>query len=360
MQLTLLIRNLDHSRFHVTVITIYEAGNLARDLQGIENVQVVSLAKQSGLDNFLVWPRLSRLVRSLRPHVVHGYLDSGNVRALVAGKWSKATVIWGVRSSNMEVTPLSRTAHSYRKLANLLSGWTDLIICNSEAGRDHAVRNGYPPRLVNVIPNGFDTSHFLPDPDARMRQRRDWGTDGATPLVGLVARLDPIKDHPTFLRAAALVIKDHPEVRFVCVGGGAKHYGTALQDLAVSLGIDRHVCWAGEQSDMPAVYNALDIVVSTSVSEGFSNSLGEAMACGVACVATDVGDARAILGDTGILVPPGNPEAVAAAFMTLLGLSPDEFHEVGVSARERIVQLYGVDALVERTTRAIMNVTKSG
>ncbi len=359
-QLTLLIRNLDHSLFKVTVVTVYEDGELAHELEGIANVHVVSVAKQSGLDNLFVWVRLSRLVRSLRPHVVHGYLDSGNVRALVSGKWSRANVVWGVRSSNMEVSARDRASRLYRRLARLLSPCAELIICNSAAGREYALSNGYPSHLLTVIPNGFDTTRFRPDEEARLRQRRAWGVDATTPLIGLVARLDPVKDHSTFLRAAALVVREHPEARLVCVGGGPDPYRAALKDLSHTLGLDEHVFWAGEQSDMPAVYNALDCVVSTSISEGFSNSLGEAMACGVPCVATDVGDARALLGDTGSLVPAGDVTAIAAALHALLDLPPADLRELGASARERIVRNYSVDNLVERTTAAITNLRKSG
>lgn len=359
-QLALLIRNLDHSRFHVTIVTIYEPGELARELEGVENVQVISLAKRSGLDDILSWLRLARLVRSLRPDVVHGYLDSSNVRALVAGKWSSARVIWGVRSSNMEVVPMDRTSHVYRRLARLLSRFADLIISNSVAGQKFAVHHGYPSHLVTIIPNGFDTTRFTPDREARLRQRQAWGIEATTPVIGLVARLDPVKDHATFLEGAALLIQAYPNARFVCVGGGNESYRSAVRDLSHSLGLDDYVSWVGEHSDMPSVYNALDVVVSTSISEGFSNSLGEAMACGVPCVATDVGDARAILGDTGAVVPSGNPEALAASLGSFLAQPPAELRAMGDSAREWIVSQYSVKRLVERTTSAMEKLLSPG
>ena len=150
-----------------------------------------------------------------------------------------------------------------------------------------------------VIPNGIDTSRFREMPGSGARLRALWGVRDDQILIGLVGRLDYMKDHPTFLRAAAKLTHHNDSVRFVCVGGGPISYAAQLKDLSSELGLHDRIVWAGDQDDMPSVYSALDLLVSSSSGEGFSNVIGEAMACGVPCVVTDVGDSALIVGETG-------------------------------------------------------------
>ncbi|MCA9862904.1 MAG: glycosyltransferase [Thermomicrobiales bacterium] len=355
-QLTLLVRGLDHSRFHCTVVTIYGGGQLAHELDDIENVEVISIHKGGRSDSIPALLRLRRLVTKLNPDIVHGYLDSANVLALFIGKSVRTRVVWGVRSSTVDPTQLDIVSRIYCRLGSLLSSRVDLVIANSTAGQRYVTALGYPADRVIAIPNGFETGRFERDMLARSLARKSWGIADDTPVVGLVARLDPIKDHPTFLRAAALLLQQEPEVRFVCVGGGGSpEYERELRQLARDLSIEHAVIWAGETADMPAAQNGLDVASLVSVSEGFANAIGEAMACAVPCVVTDVGDSAAIVGETGIVVPPGNPEALRDAWQALLELTPDERGQKGARARLRILEHYSVEALVGRTTTALLS-----
>jgi glycosyltransferase involved in cell wall biosynthesis len=354
-QLTLLVRGLDHSRFHCTVVTIYEGGQLAQELENIENVEVLSVKKRGRSDSVAALWRLLRLTNGLAPDIVHGYLDSTNVLAILAGKLSGARVVWGVRSSSVQSAQLDRATRIYRRLGSILSSYTDLIIANSMAGRAYFVRLGYAANRILVIPNGFETDRFSPDSGARGRAREGWGVASNTPLVGLAARLDPIKDHPTFLRAAALLTQRMPDVKFVCIGGGGTaEYERELKQLATALAIDDRVIWAGETADMPAAQNGLDVATLVSSSEGFPNAVGEAMACTIPCVVTDVGDSAEIVGDTGISVRPGDPGALCEAWEAILGLPADERAHLGMRARQRILDRYSVASLVDRTSRELM------
>ncbi|MDQ2654986.1 MAG: glycosyltransferase [Chloroflexota bacterium] len=356
-QLTLLVRGLDHARFHCTIVTIYDTGDLAHELDGLENVDVLSVHKGGRQDSISALFRLGHLMRGLNPDIVHGYLDSSNVLALITGKLARAQVVWGVRSSSLESATLDPVTRLYRRLGSLLSSHADLIIANSEAGRAYVTSIGYPAESVITIPNGFETDRFFPDPLARSRARDAWGIAGDTPVVGLVARLDPIKDHPTFLRAAALLAQRMPDVKFVCVGGGGTaEYERELKQLAGDLSLDGHVVWVGETADMPAAHNGLDVASLVSTSEGFANAVGEAMACAVPCVVTDVGDSAEIVGDTGIVIQPGDADALCEAWQTMLACTPDERTLLGAWARERILEHYSVTSLVDRTSKALMSV----
>nr|WP_277878921.1 MULTISPECIES: glycosyltransferase [unclassified Coleofasciculus] len=202
-----------------------------------------------------------------------------------------------------------------------------------------------------VIPNGIDTEHFKPSLETRAKVRTEWEISEDTILIGLVGRLDPMKDHPTFLRAAALLCKQRQDVRFVCVGTGSESYAQKLYQLAKKLDISEKVIWAGARADMPMVYNALDIATSSSsYGEGFSNAIGEAMACSVPCVVTDVGDSSWIVDDTGLVVLPQSSEALLAGWLTCLGR---DRNAMGLKARSRIVEHFSVKQLVEQTEEAL-------
>jgi len=352
-QLTLLVKGLYRTRFAVTVVTLYDGGALRAETEGLEGVRVLSLGKRGHRDVLPPLWRFAQILRRVRPQIVHGYIDGPNVQALLLGKPAGASIVWGLRASNVDFSLYPRRSAWIFRLAAWLSRFADLIVLNSRAGERHYVAQGYCGKRMLVIPNGFDTERFRPDHEAGRRLRKSWGIEADERLVGLVARLDPIKDHPTFLQAAALLSAARPDVRFVCVGDGPPPYLRELRALAEALGLENRLVWAGGLDDMCAVQNALDIATSSSSSEAFSNAIGEAMACGVPCVVTDVGDSAALVGNTGQVVPPGNPGALRGGWTRLLELPSEDRIALGQAARARITGEYGVRQLVRRTEEAL-------
>jgi glycosyltransferase involved in cell wall biosynthesis len=168
-----------------------------------------------------------------------------------------------------------------------------------------------------VIPNGIDSERFRPDPIAGRRLRIEWGIPENAPLIGIVGRIEPMKDHSTFLEAAGIVARGS-KAHFVCIGDGAPMYRREMEAKALATGCGDRIHWLGVRNDMPSAYTSLDILVSASVGEGFSNVIGEAMASGVRCVVTDVGDSARIVGTAGIVVPPGDPGKMARAILDLI------------------------------------------
>ena len=168
-------------------------------------------------------------------------------------------------------------------------------------------------------------------------------------MLGAVGRLDPMKDHETLLQAFATAAAADPGLWLACVGDGTPERRAALRARADALGVGARVAWSDGRGDVERLYAAFDVLVSSSAyGEGFSNVLGEAMACGVPCVATDVGDAREILGELGWIVAPRDPGALAAALAEAARTRP-----APQGLRARIVETYGVDALVARTLDAL-------
>jgi glycosyltransferase involved in cell wall biosynthesis len=352
-QLTLLVKGIDRTRFAVTVVTVADGGALREEIAALDGVAVISLRKRGRWDVLAPLWRLAQVTRRVKPDVVHGYLDVPNILAVVVGKPARARVVWGLRASNVDFALYGRRSAWIHYLAARLSRFSDLIVANSHAGKQHHVSQGFRGERMLVIPNGFDTERFQPDLEAGRGMRRAWGIAESEPLIGLVARLDPIKDHRTFLLAAALLVRERRDVHFVCVGDGPGSYRHELQLLAEDLGLGDHLVWAGELNDMRAVYNALDVGTSSSLSEGFPNTIGEAMACGVPCVVTDVGDSAVLVGETGHVVPRGAPEAMTAAWVRLLHMSFADRTALGQRARDRIISEYSTQQLVRRTEAAL-------
>lgn len=348
-QLVTLVKALDKKCFDVTLFSCYPGGALEKDLEN-SGVKIISLEKRGRWDLFGFFWRLIHHLKSIKPAVLHGYLSTPNLLTIFLKPFFPSTrMIWGVREANVELTYHDWLSRLIFPWECFLSRFADLIIGNSNAGRAYYLSQGFPADKMVVIPNGIDTERFKPDLEARLKVRSEWGILEETILIGLVGRLEPIKDHPTFLKAAAILCKHRQDVCFVCVGSGSENYTQELYQLAEQLDISEKLIWTGSRADLPAVYNALDIASSSSSSEGFANVIGEAMACCVPCVVTDVGDSAWIVDNTGKIVPPGNPEALVLGWHSLIGLAPSERLALKARARVRIIEHFSAQNLVQTT-----------
>jgi glycosyltransferase involved in cell wall biosynthesis len=280
---------------------------------------------------------LARILDRLRPRVLQGWMYHGNIAArlahmVVPGRRGRK-LLWNLRASNMDEGRYGRVI----RLSALLSRLPDVVVANSQAGAAFHLARGFHPKELMVIGNGIDTARFKPDPDSRRRLRTELGLPDDAIAVIHVARVDPMKDHDTFLAAMARL----PAVAAIMVGEGT----AALQ-------VPPNVQALGPRRDTHRLYAAADIVASTSAfGEGFSNVLAEGMSAGLIPVATDVGDAARIVGDTGLIVPPRDPDAFNRALAALAALSENERACKGGLARARIVSNYSLDSAVDRYVR---------
>jgi len=301
--------------------------------------------------------RLVRLIRLEKPAVVHGWLYHAVLVATLAlalsGRRGSTRLIWGVRCSDMDMRRYARSARYVVKPLAFLSSKTDLVTYNSEAGRAVHEQMGYRPPMSRVVPNGFDVDHFRPRPEGRSAVRAEMGLGDEHFVVGMCARVDPMKDHESFVKAAVVFAATAPEARFVLMGAGTDRPGSRLDRMIAASGIADQFVRLGQRRDIGRIHAALDLAtLSSAFGEGFSNALAEAMACGVPCVATDVGDSASIIGDTGLVVPPGDAEALAAAWDRLRREGCIRRAELGKAARRCVASRYGLAAMIE-THRAL-------
>ena len=360
-QLVALVIGLHHDGQSTAVATFYPGGPFQHSLESA-GVPVFSLGKHSRWDVVGFAWRLIRFVRRAKPDILHGYLGTANILAVCLKPFCPGMkVIWGVRASNMELERYGRLDRLLYWIECRTSQFADVIVVNSHVGLEYAVSHGFPREKMIVIANGIDTERFHPNRQARTRFRGKWGIQADENLIGLVGRLDPMKGHLTFVNAAALLTRKRPNVRFVCVGDGPEQYQRRLVALAAELGLTDRLQWLPASESIASFYNAFDLATSCSTyGEGFSNVIGEAMACGIPCVVTDVGDGKRIVGETGSVVAPGDPKALALAWDTMLEIGSAERARLGQCARERILQEFSLSRLIEATSHVFEAVVHTG
>jgi glycosyltransferase involved in cell wall biosynthesis len=322
MLCNLLLRT-DRDRFEPSVVALIDDLSVAGPVIDA-GIPITVIGMRPGIPSPLGVARLARHLRRVRPAVVQTWMDHSNlIGGLAARLATRAPIVWGVHHCD-HVRALTKrttliTVGACARLSNYLPA--RIVFC-SEHARTIYEQRGFAAAKMDVIPNGFDTSRFRPDAAARAQIRRELKLDDATPLIGLVARYDPFKDHAGFLRAAALLVKARPDARFLLCGRNIDGDNAALASLVTSLGIASHCIVLGVRRDVPRVMAALDILASSSISEAFPLTVGEGMACGACCVATDVGDSALMIGATGRIVPPRDPQRMADAWNGLLALTP--------------------------------------
>ena len=348
-QLVLLGCELLRRGYEVHVVVFYLGGEYENELIAA-GVPVHSPRKLGRWDVFRFLVHLLACVREIRPNVIYSFLDLPNIVAVLLSYFvGRPRLIWGVRAAFMEMSHYDWLTRCGSWLEARLSFVPELIIANSETGAAWSVSRGFPKQRVVTVENGIDVKHYMNDPEGRKNLRNKWGIEEDNFLVGLVARLDPMKGHSIFLRACAQLLLNHPNMKFVCVGGGPQEYLQELKQLAQSLGISEHLCWIEGATNMPAVYSALDLLCSSSCfGEGFSNVIGEAMACGVPCVVTDVGDSPRIVANLGEVVPPGDASHLTAAILKMFKRMASE-PDLKNLLRQRIAENFSVETMVSKT-----------
>lgn len=339
MMLYKLISHTDRLHFENVVVSLTDKGTLGNKIENI-GIPVFAL-------NMMPW-RLLSVLRKEQPHIVQTWLYHADLLGLIIGKLMRVPVIvWNLRCSNVDMRHCSTLSAFVMYTTTKLSTLPDVVLVNSNAGRQYHEALGYNPTRWQQIPNGFDIEQFHYNQEARIKLRNELRLSSDTILIGLIARFDPMKDHKTFLHAASLLLKDYSDVHFLMVGRGIDHNNNILVNTIKSFGIENFCHLLGERNDISDIITTLDISCSSSsYGEGFPNVIGEAMACEIPCVVTDVGDSSMILGGTGRVVPPKNPMALAKALNELIYIGLKGRKELGLAARHRIEENFSLSAIV--------------
>jgi len=335
-----LLTSMEKNTFVNEVACMTAPGVMGRRMEQA-GIPVHSLGMRKGSPGLGGVLRLRFMAHLYRPDIIQCWMYHANLLGLTLAQPRRT--LWNIRCSDMDLTaygPVYRyTVRAGARLSSIPRG----VVVNSSIGRIYHERLGYHPRQWVVIPNGFDADSFRPDPAARSALRATLGIPGEALVIGHVGRFDPMKDHATFFQAAREFLSLYPDARFVLAGRGVDRANPDILKILPDGNRINQIHLLGERQDIEKVYPSFDIFTSSSRSEGFPNAVGEAMAAGVPCVATDAGDTGALMGDTGILVPRQSPMELCRAWQALADLGPQLRTERGLKARERIRTCYSQD-----------------
>jgi len=306
------------------------------------------------LHHFTSYPyvlfQLFYLIRSFEPDVIQSWMYHANLFSLFVGAIFRIPTCAGIHNSTLHPSCTSFTTIAIARACGLLS-WLfpqPIIICASSSAKLHS-SYGYNPSSMIVIPNGYDVTKFSPNATFRAELRSSLCLPDGIPVLGIVARFDPCKDHANVFDALSLLLTFGFDFRVLVVGNHITEQNHELLGLLDSKQLCLRCLFLGQRSDIPSIMNVIDLLILSSYSEAFPNVLAESMACGTPCVTTDVGDASKIVGNTGWIVPPRSSKLLAFAIRdALIQLSSyDSWLVRKANCRKRITTNYSLHRMIQ-------------
>lgn len=342
-----LLSGTDKASFDEMVISLTAYGPMAAKIEKL-GVKVKYLGLKRSIPNPLIILKLIKLLKREKADLVQTWMYHADLIGGLAAKMAGIPVIWNVRNNTFDSKVKWTTLMTVKISAKLTTLIPEKVICCSqEACRIH-IKQGYAIKKMVVIPNGFNLNEFSPNLAAKIRLREELGLKSDDLIIGIIARYDPQKDHKTFFRAVAEINGNMPGVHFILAGDGISWDNDELVGDIYSYGVEDVCHLLGRRDDIAYLTSALDISCLSSTGEAFPNVLGEAMACGVPCVTTDAGDSALIVGDTGIVVPPNNPAALAEALRQMIEMGDAGRRALGEKARRRVLERFNLPDIVSK------------
>jgi glycosyltransferase involved in cell wall biosynthesis len=334
------------------VVTLMDEGIYGASLRSA-GIHVYCLGMRRGAPSVGALWALVRILRRHRPQAIMTWLYHATLMGTIATIFAASStkrIVWNLRGADMDFAQSSRMTRWVVRGLALLSPLPAIIAVNSRAGLNYHARLGYRSRRWAYLPNGFDLNEWLPDAADRIAIRAEWGFEENAVVVGMAARVDPQKDHPTLLAAAAFLTMTNDRLRYVLIGKDT-------EKLPLPASLENQVLKLGERPDVQKLLRGLDIAVLPSAfGEGLPNFIGEAMASGVPCIVSDVGDAGILVGETGLIIPPRSPEAMSAALIRMIDEGQQGRFRLGQAARARIREGYDLKSAISRYRELLFSV----
>ncbi|MBI4706717.1 MAG: glycosyltransferase [Candidatus Omnitrophica bacterium] len=330
------------------VVSLTSLGEIGESLRA-HGVCVHTLSMSSALDFPIILWRLVKLIRQYQPNIVQTWMYHADLLGGLAARLTgHKNIIWGIRRTSL-LSSNSASTVLVMKICALLSRWVPKkIICVAEATKQPHIAVGYDTSRMVVIPNGFDFSHFTATIEQRVALRQACHFSENNVVVGCVGRFHPDKGQDNFVKAATIVARSYSEVKFLLVGRDCDVNNTKLIGWLNEYGLQDRFVLLGERSDVPVCLAAMDVFCMPSRTEGFPNGLGEAMAMGLPCVATNVGDTAVLAGNTAVLVPAQDEQALAQGILGVIALSDEQRYQMGQLAKVRVINEFTIDKACAR------------
>lgn len=342
-----LIKASDRSKLKHVVLTLSAANAMVPEFEAL-GITVMNL-RAAGLGSLTAFFRARKLIKAFGPDVLMTWLHHSDLfGVMLRVAMPSLPLVWNIRCSKLSLDELPwRNLVIVRVLA-WLSWIPSIIVANSVAGKREHIAVGYRAARWRVLPNGFDTKRFTLNRDTGLKVRTASGIPMDGFVIGLVGRYHPMKGFDLFIRIAGRLAKTSRVAHFVLVGTDVDATNAELRDLIAAAELEGRVTLLGQRTDIADVMNAFDVIACTSTSEGFSNVIGEAMSCGVPCVATDVGDNATLVGPGGSIVAAGDADALLTELIRMVEMPPELFQELKIRARTHILKNFAIEDVAYR------------
>jgi glycosyltransferase involved in cell wall biosynthesis len=339
------------------VLVLRRAGAWGEQLRAA-GVTVHELGMDSILDMPRVFFQLKKLIRSFDPDIVQTWMYHADFLGGLAARLSgHKNIIWGIRRTSLSLSD-SKSTLLIMKICAILSRWIPTkIISVAEAGKQAHIKAGYDAKRMLVIPNGFDFSNLVATPDQRRALRQACHFSDNELVIGCLGRFHPAKGQDNFVKAAAIVAKHNNKVKFLLIGQDCDTNNPKLIGWLNEHGLNERFVLLGERNDVPICLAAMDVFCMPSRTEGFPNGLGEAMAMGLLCVATEVGDTAVLAGNTAILIPAQDEHALADGLLEAINLSEGQRKQMGQYAKQRVMAEFSIEKACERFDAVYRTIT---
>lgn len=345
MMMYKLLKNIDLNKYQIEVISMIDNGVIGEQIQAL-GIQVHTLNIKKTHPNPLAIIKAIKICSN--SHIIQTWMYHADLFGFIIAQWVKPKkIIWGIRHSTFDNSDKKSTVFIARINAALSKYVNHIISCSERAVYVHQ-QLGFNISNMIVIPNGFEVDRFCKRSESKKMLCDELDLLEDTIIIGRVARWHPMKDYEALFKAISL-LQDYSNFVLICCGENIDNANEELRTLLLNNNIRDRVKLLGNRVDMEHIMSATDIHVSSSLTgEGFPNVLGEAMACEVPCVTTDVGDSAFVVGDTGEVVEPGDYKELAKAIKKIIDMSEDERRALGLKARQRIIEQFEVNQVCKK------------
>ncbi|WP_313128026.1 glycosyltransferase [Anaerocolumna sp.] len=347
MMLYKLLLNNDNYKYNCEVISMTDKGVLGRSIERL-GVKVHCLNLKRGFPNFQALIQTVKIIKGA--DIVQSWMYHADLLAFLSTRIIKSTkLIWGIRRSSLNKEDIKKSTFLVAKINAKLSKYVDRVISCSEAGRINHIQFGYNSGNIITIPNGFELERFKKTNISKKELNKLFNSyiSNDTKIIGMIARWNPIKNHELLFKALK-ELDDNMKYNYklVLCGPDVDEKNHSLNVMLKKYDLQSKTVLLGRRDDIPLIMSAIDIFVSPSKSEGFSNVIGEAMACECICIVTDVGDSKYIIGDEGLVVLPGDLQLMCEALEKAITLPENERLALGRLARERVNNNFDIRKIV--------------
>jgi len=338
-----LVKEIDKDKFNISIISLLDEGVYGDELKLKYGVDLLCVNLDKPINFIKNFKQILKFFK--RSDMIHSWMYHANIFSFLFSKISKRKLIWGIHHNDFSKNNNKLTTRLIMGISKIMSSKIDKIIyCGYEVKKNH-IKFGYNNRNAIVIFNGFETEKFSPLKSTHIHN--ELNIDLKTKLFVHVGRWNVIKGYAVLLEAISLLDLKNQNVKFILVGKDITNSNFELTDLIEKYGVSTEVILLGRREDVPGIMASSDYFISSSLSEGFPNVIGEAMLSEALCIVTDTGDSKMMLGDLGFISKVGDAADLAKNIEAALKIKEDKYVDMTKKARSIVIENYSLEKITK-------------